>query len=593
MSQSNHQARKRFCLVLIKPSHYDDDGYVFQWLRSPVPSNSLATIYGLALDCAQRKILGEDVEIEIHPIDETHTRVRPERIAQMIEKSEAGGMVMLVGVQSNQFPRALDIARPLRESGIQVAVGGFHVSGTLAMLKERDADVRRAEEIGVSLFAGEAEEGRLDGVLRDAADKNLAPLYDYMDDLPNLEGTVTPLLPAEIARRAFGNTSFDAGRGCPFSCSFCTIINVQGRKSRSRSADDIEGIIRANLAQGIHSFLITDDNFARNKNWEPIFDRIIYLREVEKLNIKFSIQIDTGCHRIPNFIEKARRAGVKRVFIGLENINPKNLVGARKNQNKITEYRQMLIDWKRAGVMIFCGYIIGFPNDTRESILHDVGIIQRELAIDIIEFTCLTPLPGSQDHREMTEAGLPMDSDLNRYDINHVTIEHPLMSREEWETAYAEAWKNFYSDEHIETILKRCIATGTSASKTMVNLVWFRGSGQIENVHPVEGGFLRFKSRRDRRPGLPMESVWIFYPKYFIETLFKQIRWFALFLNCYLILRKIKADERISEYMDIAITPVAEDEVENMEMFQSAEAQDYLVKLRRVEKHRQGVTSSR
>ncbi|HEX8248937.1 MAG TPA: hypothetical protein VF599_12235, partial [Pyrinomonadaceae bacterium] len=95
----------------IKPSHYDDDGYVLQWLRSPVPSNSLATIYGLATDCAERKVLGDNVEIEIHPIDETHTRVRPEqRIAKMIEKAEAGGMVMLVGVQSNQFPRSLDIA---------------------------------------------------------------------------------------------------------------------------------------------------------------------------------------------------------------------------------------------------------------------------------------------------------------------------------------------------------------------------------------------------------------------------------------------------------------------------------------------------
>jgi radical SAM superfamily enzyme YgiQ (UPF0313 family) len=590
---SNHKSQKRFCLILIKPSHYDDDGYVFQWLRSPVPSNSLATIYGLALDCAQRKVLGDNVEIEIHPIDETHTRVRPERIAKMIEKAEAGGMVMLVGVQSNQFPRALDIARPLRERNIQVAVGGFHVSGTLAMLKERDAGVRLAEEMGISLFAGEAEEGRLDDVLRDAADEKLEPLYNHMDDLPNLDGAVTPLLPAEIVKRAFGNTSFDAGRGCPFSCSFCTIINVQGRKSRSRTADDIEGIIRANLAQGIHSFLITDDNFARNKNWEPIFDRIIYLREEEKLNIKFSIQIDTGCHRIPNFIEKARRAGVKRIFIGLENINPKNLVGARKNQNKITEYRQMLIDWKRAGVMIFCGYIIGFPNDTHESILNDVRIIQRELTIDIIEYTCLTPLPGSQDHRQMVEAGLPMDSDLNRFDINHVTIDHPLMSREEWETAYSEAWTNFYSDEHIETVLKRCAALGTSASKTMSNMVWFRGSFQIEKVHPVEGGFLRLKFRQDRRSILPLESIWTFYPKYLIETLLKQVRWLLLFLSCYLILRKVRSDKHISEYKDLAITPVIDDELEKMEMFQSPEAHDYLVKTRRVEDHRHNVASTR
>jgi radical SAM superfamily enzyme YgiQ (UPF0313 family) len=71
------------------------------------------------------------------------------------------------------------------------------------------------------------------------------------------------------------NTSLDAGRGCPYQCSFCTIIKVQGRKSRYRSADDCEQIVRTNVAQGIHRFFITDDNFARNKNWEAILDRMI------------------------------------------------------------------------------------------------------------------------------------------------------------------------------------------------------------------------------------------------------------------------------------------------------------------------------
>lgn len=589
MSALNQQTQKRFCLVLIKPSHYDDDGYVIQWLRAPVPSNSLACIYGLALDCAARNVLGDNVTIDTRPIDETHTRIRPQRIASMIEKADAG-MVMLVGVQSNQFPRALDIAAPLRKRGILVAIGGFHVSGTLAMLKERDPDVRRAEEMGISLFAGEAE-GRLERVLQDAANKELKPLYNFMDDLPDLEGSVTPLLPAKIVKRAFSNTSFDAGRGCPFSCSFCTIINVQGRKSRHRTADDVERIVRANLAQGIHSFVITDDNFARNTNWEPIFDRLIHLREVEKIDLKCSIQVDTGCHRIPNFIDKARRAGAKRVFIGLENINPSNLKGARKNQNKITEYRQMLLDWKRTGAIIFCGYILGFPNDTLESILNDIRIIQTELPADIIEFTTLTPLPGSEDHRKLQEAGVPMDSDLNRYDVNHVTMPHPLMSREEWETACDQVWPAYYSDEHVETVLRRCAATGTSPGKTMIYLVWFRGSTLIENIHPVENGYIRLKFRRDRRSSLPKESPWTFYPRYWSETVSKQVKWVSLYLKYYRILQKVRSDLKRSEYTDLAITPVTAEEVETRELFQSPEAHAYLVKIQRTEELRHGVSA--
>ena len=137
-------------------------------------------------------MLGDDVDIEIHAFDETNTRIRPERLAAMIEDAGAG-MVMLTGVQSNQFPRALDLAKPLRARGIQVGIGGFHVSGVLSMLGGVDADLDRAKAMGVSLFAGEAE-GRLDDVLRDAAAGALKPLYNYMDDLPSIEGTPIPLM---------------------------------------------------------------------------------------------------------------------------------------------------------------------------------------------------------------------------------------------------------------------------------------------------------------------------------------------------------------------------------------------------------------
>ena len=195
----------------------------------------------------------------------------------------------------------------------------------------------------------------------------MKPLYNYMKDLPGLDGAPFPLLKRDRVKRTVGTTtSFDAGRGCPYQCSFCTIINVQGRKSRRRTPDDIEKIMRANLAQGLCRFFITDDNFARNKDWEAILDRLIQLREVEKHDFSFIIQVDTLCHKLPNFIEKCSRAGVKRVYIGLENINPANLLAAKKKQNKITEYRKMLLAWQTAGVLVYAGYITGFPDDTAE-----------------------------------------------------------------------------------------------------------------------------------------------------------------------------------------------------------------------------------
>ena len=147
--------KQKFSLVLVKPSHYDDDGYVIQWFRSSMPANSLACLYGLAVECDQEKVLGKNVELEIHAFDETNTHINSGKIASLIEKAD-DGMLMLVGVQSNQFPRSLDIAKPLRAMGIKVAVGGFHVSGVLSMLKEPDDSILKALDIGVSIFSGEA-----------------------------------------------------------------------------------------------------------------------------------------------------------------------------------------------------------------------------------------------------------------------------------------------------------------------------------------------------------------------------------------------------------------------------------------------------
>jgi radical SAM superfamily enzyme YgiQ (UPF0313 family) len=579
-STTSTRATRRFCLILVKPSHYDDEGYVIQWFRSTIPSNTLAALYGLARDCAQRHVLGDDVEIEIHPFDETNTRIKPKHLAGMIEEAGAG-MVMFVGVQSNQFPHTLDLAKPLLERGIKVAIGGFHVSGTMSMLGGDDAGVHQAKAMGVSLFAGEAE-GRLEQVLQDAAAGALKPLYNFMADLPSIEGMPIPLISSVRAARTAGHvTSFDAGRGCPFQCSFCTIINVQGRKSRRRSPDDIEKIIRENVAQGLRSFFITDDNFARNKDWEAILDRVIRLREVDKLKLSFIIQVDTLCHKLPNFIEKCAAAGVRRVFIGLENINPDSLAGAHKRQNKITEYRKMLLAWKAAKIITYCGYITGFPNDTVESIKRDVEIVKKELPLDILEFFYLTPLPGSEDHQKLVNAGIAVDPDLNKYDLNHVCTAHPKMSREEWERAYLTAWETYYTMEHMETVLKRLVAKKGRANNALVLITWFMSSIHLEKVHPLEGGVIRLKSRRDRRPGLKREPIWTFYPKYWVESGIKIYKLARLYFRLRGIYKRIKADKKRFKYMDVALTPVTDHDTEDLEMFHTPSAPAFVAQEQR------------
>jgi len=556
-----------FNLYLIKPSHYDDDGYVIQWARSSIPANTLAALYGLALDCRERRVLGPDVELRITAWDETNTRIRPERI--IAEARAAGGraLVGLVGVQTNQFPRAVDIARPLVAAGVPVAIGGFHVSGCLAMLPDVPPDLRDAMALGITLFAGEAE-GRLEELLVAAHAGTLAPLYNYMDDLPGLEGAPAPYLPREVVSRTGGmRTSFDAGRGCPFLCSFCTIINVQGRKSRTRSAADVEAIVRANLAQGVHNFFITDDNLARNQNWEPIFDRLIRMREEEGARFQVVAQVDTMAHKIRGFIPKAARAGVNRVFIGLENINPEALKDARKGQNQITEYRAMLQAWHAVGALTYAGYILGFPGDTPESIERDIGIIQRELPIDILEFFILTPLPGSADHKKLYLAGAELERDMNRYDVVHVTTPHPVMSAAELLGIYNRAWELYYTPEHVATVLRRAKARGYDPRNMMWKLISFHVTPLLERVHPLEGGVFRRKYRRDRRHGLPLENPFAFYARYAWEILAKHARFVPIYARYRRTLARVLKDPR--PYRDLATAPVQAGEYEALEMFQA------------------------
>ncbi len=557
-------AGRAFRVVLIKPSHYDKDGYVIQWWRSTLPSNSLASVYGLIEECARDRVLGPDVNIEIEACDECNTIVDVKDVAKRIHAAGAG-MVGLIGVQSNQYPRALDLGRQFRALGLPVVMGGFHVSGCISMLPKLPDDLQEALDLGIHLFAGEAE-GRMAQVLRDVAQGTAPPIYNFITDLPEMAAAVVPILPREVVTRVAGHySSFDAGRGCPFQCSFCTIINVQGRKSRYRTADDVEAIVRSNAAQGVTRFFVTDDNFARNRNWEPILDRLIELREREKFNIKILLQVDTLCHRIPGFIEKAARAGCNAVFIGLENINPESLMGTKKRQNKIWEYREMLLAWRAQKVMTYAGYILGFPTDTPESIARDIEIIKKELPIDLLEFFYLTPLPGSEDHKNLFMKGVAMEPDMNKYDLEHACTAHPRMSKEAWQRVYAEAWSRYYSDAHVETIMRRALVSGINKNKILDAITIFSGSARIEGVHPLQFGFLRRKIRTQRRYGMKIVNPLLFYPWRALDWLKVTAQWLMLIRRYRRIMARVAADPAAQSYMDEALrAPNGEGEADHL-----------------------------
>ncbi len=498
--------RRKIRVVIIKPSKYDDEGYVIRHFRGVLPSNTLACLSSLTQDVARRGVLGGDIDLEVELLDDTVQKIPVDRIIRSNKLPGRRTIIALAGVQTNQFPRAADLARKFRAGGLQVLIGGFHVSGALALLKDISPEIQELIDLGISVVKGEVEES-WGAILQDAAEDRLKPLYDFLDRKPDLYNQPIPVVEKKYLKKFvvsnFG--TIDCSRGCPFNCSFCSIINVQGRKMRCRSPKLLVETLRENYRRHkIDFYFFTDDNFARNTGWREIFNLLIQLREEERIPIHFMMQVDTQSHRIPDFIELAARAGCTQVFIGMESINAKNLQSVGKTQNDVQDYKRLITGWHEAKIATHVAYIFGFPFDTADSIREDVKCLQNELGVEQASFFMLTPIPGSRDHAQMVQSGAEMHPDLNSYDSFHETMRHPNFAPGELEAAYLGAWKDFYSFSYMRDVLAR--ANAVNYWNIFKNFIWYKNSSLIEGGHPMLTGFFRLKDRQDRRYGFAVES---------------------------------------------------------------------------------------
>jgi len=227
----------------------------------------------------------------------------------------------------------------------------------------------------------------------------------------------------------------------------------------------------------------------------------------------------------------------------------------------------MLQAWRKAKVLTYAGYILGFPADTVESIERDIGIIQRELPIDIMEFFMLTPGPGSKDHQDLYFKGVELDPDTNKYDSEHAVTAHPRMSAKEWEGIFERAWHLYYTPQHIETLLKRAVATGIRTSRIASMILYFYASRAFEGVHPLQSGLFRRKCRTQRRPGFPRENPLAFYRRRLKEIVGTYVPGLWFFYKLERLRRRLERDPSSRTYSDIAIAPAAEDCSEALDLY--------------------------
>jgi hypothetical protein len=191
-------------------------------------------------------------------------------------------------------------------------------------------------------------------------------------------------------------------------------------------------------------------------------------------------------------------------------------------------------------------------------------------ALDALEFFVLTPLPGSEDHKILFEKNVWMDPDMNKYELEHVVTAHAKMSKEEWQSAYRSAWDVFYTDEHLETIMRRAHATGINIRSLMPVLMWFSSAMKIENLPPLQWGFSRVKYRKERRPGFPIESPLSFHSGYASETAAKATKLARRWLHLRWL--HLKSILRCRQALSGRGVPVTEENAEHMELYTESDS---------------------
>lgn len=537
-------------VYFIKPSKYDEKGYVLRFWKGVLPNNTLTALAALNEEYNRLRAT-QNVFVETVLWDEiVEGAISTDTIRAIKDKAKEDGVEVLIGlagVQTNQYPRGRDLALQFVAAGFPVLMGGFHVSG-------HPDSCTFLNQCGVTAVVGEAESTWV-GILDDYLRGELQLYYSVTSGIRAKTGTGEILVPSiteaqlpaidDRYRTRFANytmTTLDTSRGCPFTCSYCSVKNVMGRTMRARDPRSAVDWVRdAADYHGIDTLFLVDDDFFRSPQWEPLLVGMAELRRQGRhVNFMMQVDIDAGGYadlrpgemddnkhqRSRRFVELVKEAGGYCAFVGFESFNPQNLVAATKFQNTdrrgernlemveakrrvLEKYRRVVDNWHRAGIAVHCGYMIGFPFDTPDS-GRQAALDLIEVGVDLTSFFIVTPLPGTEDHTKAVEEGTISDWDFNWYDSDHVVSHHPTMSAEEILRAYREAYTTFYSPWRIvKNTLTFAGGRGLNceARDSMTREFLYWSYSYRRGRHPMIGGLWKLHDPQTKRQVITDEEA--------------------------------------------------------------------------------------
>jgi len=471
-----------FRIILLKPSKYAADGYVERFRWGFMPNSTVSYLKSLT----PAEVDG--TPCEVLAIDEyVHTDL--EYLSLLMPGAGKRTLLALVGVQSHQLHRALDLAALAKSRGVEnVVVGGPHVM---------TCDTTCLQGRGVSFALAEAEV-IWQSILRHAIEGELLPTYgedgrwgERLDPPPLL-----PLSRRDLRRYAVRMFGIYPARGCPYTCNFCSVIKIAGRQVRSQPVATTIASLKAAAAGGVRMVMFTSDNF----NKYPDVGELLAAMIEEKIRLPFFVQCDTQIFRQEELVAQLARAGCFQMFVGVESFRREALRDAHKLQNHPEQYGRIVELCRAHGITSHFSNIIGFPSDTEEGIREQTETL-RALAPDVASFYVLTPIPGTEQYDDFLQEGLITEEDLDRFDGTTVTWRHPLLAPERLTDLLFRCYRDFFSMRNFLPRLASYASEHWDFRKA-AGLQAMAGAGVqsrigiARRVHPMSGGIGRV--RRDR-----------------------------------------------------------------------------------------------
>jgi len=344
-------------------------------------------------------------EVEINFVDEN---------LETIDFEDPADLVALSVMLTCQLPRAFEIARRYREKGMTVIFGG------IAVMLHAEEVAQHAD----SVFLGEAE-GRIGAVLDDFAAGKLKPVYDYMNNHPDIRLVGTAR--RDILKRELYNYRgvqmldlVHASRGCKFDCFPCCTGYLGGKQFRPRPVDQV--IAEMEAIENNRMFIV-DNSLAQDRQWlKDLFTAMIPLK---KKWVSHPILDD------PEILKLAADAGAWYVYQAVFDTSD--------------TIRNRIRRLKDHGIGIEGTIILGTDDQDEDYIKRLVDFLM-EVELDVAEFTIMTPFPHSPIRAQLEREGRILSNNWLDYSADKVVFQPKQMTPEKLQEMFYYAWDTFYAD---------------------------------------------------------------------------------------------------------------------------------------------------